>query len=92
MSDSHLLRLPDFRLIVDFFKATEAGKGKPVDGNRANFADGRLIERRTAACFMNECEHNGTSGLSDDKLMKLLHVLRTTQPMVAWNQIEFDGI
>ena len=90
-SDSQFFRQPDFRFIVNFLKATEAGKGKSVDRDRADFADGRLIERRAAAFFVNKCEHDGASGLSDDELVKPFHVLRTAQAMVAWNQIEFDG-
>ena len=90
-SDAQLFRQPNFRFVVDFLKATEAGKGKPVDGDRADFADGRLVERRTAAFFVNECEHDGVSGLFDDELVKPFHVPRTAQSMVAWSQIEFDG-
>lgn len=43
--DSEFFRQPDFRFVVYFLKTTEAGKGKPVDGNRANFADGRVFYR-----------------------------------------------
>ena len=91
LSDAQFFRQSDFRFIINFLKATEAGKGKLSDGNRADFADGRLVERRAAAFFVNECEHDGASGLPDDELVKPFHVLRTTQSMVAWNQIEFDG-
>ena len=90
-SDSQIFRQPDLRFVINFFKAAETVKGKPVDGNRTDFTDERLIERRAAAFFVNECEHDGASGLSDNELVKPFHVLRTAQAMVAWNQIEFDG-
>jgi len=51
--ESHLFGKPDFRFVVYFLKTTETGKGKPVDGNRANFADGRVFYRRSTAFFMN---------------------------------------
>ena len=89
--DPEFFRQSDFRFVVNFLKAGEAGKREPVDGNGTNFTDRRLIERRAAAFFVNECEHDGASGLSDDELVKPFHVLRTAQAMVAWNQIEFDG-
>jgi hypothetical protein len=38
--DSEFFRQSHFRFVVNFLKATEAGKGKPVDGDRADFADG----------------------------------------------------
>ena len=90
-SDSQLFRQPDFRLVVNFFKATEACKRKPVDGDCTDFTDKRIIEGRAAAFFVDEGEHDGTSALFDNELMKPFHVLRTAQAMVAWNQIEFDG-
>ena len=55
--DSEFLRQSDFRFVVNFLKATEAGKGKPVDGNRADFADGRVLHRRTPAFSMNQDKH-----------------------------------
>jgi len=90
-SDSQLFRQPDFRLVVNFFKATEAGKGKPVDGGCTDFTDERLSEGRAAAFFVDEDEHDGASGLFDYELVKPFHVLRTAQAVVTWNQIEFDG-
>jgi len=91
VSDAQIFRQPDFRFVVNFFKATETGKGKLVDGNRTDFTDERFIEGRAAACFVDEGEHDGASGLFDNELVKPFHVLRTAQAMVAWNQIEFDG-
>jgi hypothetical protein len=38
--DSEVFRESDFRFVVNFLKATEAGEGKPVDGDRTDFADG----------------------------------------------------
>ena len=51
--DSKFFRQSDFRFVVNFLKATEAGKGKSVDGNRADFADGRVFNRQTTAFSMN---------------------------------------
>jgi hypothetical protein len=90
-SDAKFFRQPDFRFVVNFFQAAEAGKGKPVDGNCTDFSHERLIEGRAAAFFVDEGEHDGVSGLFDNELVKPFHVLRTAQAMVAWNQIEFDG-
>ena len=55
--DSEFFRQSDFRFIVNFLKATEAGKGKPVDGDRADFADGRVFYRRTATFSMDQDKH-----------------------------------
>ena len=46
-----------FRFVDDLFQAGEAGKGKAVDGNGADFADGRFFQRRTAAFFVNQHQH-----------------------------------
>jgi hypothetical protein len=43
----------DFRFVDNFFQARETGKGKPVDGDRTDFADRRFIQRRPATFFMN---------------------------------------
>jgi hypothetical protein len=51
--DSEFFRQSDFRFVINFLKATEAGKGKPVDGDRADFAYGRVFQRGPAAFFMN---------------------------------------
>ena len=59
-SESQLLRQSDFRFVVNFLKATEAGKGKPVNGDRADFADGRVFYRRTTAFSMNQDKHVAT--------------------------------
>jgi hypothetical protein len=55
--EAEFFRQSDFRLIVNFLKAAEAGKGKPVDGNRADFADGRVFYRRSPAFFVNQDKH-----------------------------------
>jgi hypothetical protein len=55
--ESEFFRQPHFRFVVDFLKATEAGKGKPVDGDRADFADGRVFYRRTTAFSMDQDKH-----------------------------------
>ena len=51
--DSEFFRQSDFRFVVNFLKTTEAGKGKPVDGDRADFADGRVFHRRSTAFSMD---------------------------------------
>ena len=51
--DSKFFRQSDFRFIDNLLKATEAGKGKPVDRDRADFADGRVFNRRSTAFSMN---------------------------------------
>ena len=55
--DSEFFRQPNFRFVVYFLKTTETGKGKPVDGNRADFADGRIVYRRSTAFSMNQDKH-----------------------------------
>jgi hypothetical protein len=55
--DPEFFRESDFRFVVNFLKATEAGKGKPVDGDRADFSDGRVFHRRTTAFPMNQDKH-----------------------------------
>ena len=55
--DSEFFRQSDFRFVVNFLKATEAGKGKPVDGDRADFADGRVFYRWSPAFSMNQDKH-----------------------------------
>ena len=37
--DSEFFRQPDFRFVVNFFETTETGKGKPIDGDGADFSD-----------------------------------------------------
>jgi hypothetical protein len=51
--DSEFFRQSDFRFVVNFLKASEAGKGKPVDRDRADFAGGRVFHRWTTAFSMN---------------------------------------
>lgn len=89
--DSEFLRQPDFRFVVDFFEAREAGKRKPVDGDRADFANGRIFNRRTTAFFMDQDEHGYPSGCTDDEPTKPFDRFRTTQAMVARDQIQFNG-
>jgi hypothetical protein len=55
--ETEFFRQSYFRFIVNFLKAAEAGKGKPVDGYRADFADGRVFYRWSPAFSMNQDEH-----------------------------------
>ena len=55
--ESEFFRQSDFRFVVNFLKAAETGKGKPVDGDRADFADGRVFHRRTTAFSMDQDKH-----------------------------------
>jgi hypothetical protein len=43
----------DFRFVDNFFQARETEKGKPIDGNRTDFANWRFVQSRPAAFFMN---------------------------------------
>ncbi len=38
----------------NFLKAGETGEGKAIDWNRANFADRRFFQRRTAELYVNQ--------------------------------------
>jgi hypothetical protein len=52
--DSELFRQSYFRFVVNFLKATEAGKGKPVDRKGADFTDCRIcFQGRSTAFSMN---------------------------------------
>ena len=56
--ESHLFGEPDFRFVVNFLKATEAGKGKPVDRKGTDLTDCRsCFQGRAAAFFMDQDKH-----------------------------------
>ena len=55
--ETEFFRQSYFRFIVNFLEAAEAGKRKPVDGYRADFADGRVFYRWSPAFSMNQDEH-----------------------------------
>ena len=88
--DPEFFRQSHFRFVVDFLQAGETRKGKPVDGNCADFADRRFVQSWSAAFFMDQCEHCSTSWGFVDVSMKPFDMLRATETMVARNQMEFD--
>ena len=53
-SDAQIFYEPQFRFVDDFFQTAEAGKRKPIDRNRADFADRRFFQRRTTAFFVDQ--------------------------------------
>jgi len=55
--ESEFFRQPDFRFVVDLFKASETRKGKPVDGDGTDFSDGRVFNRQTTAFSMDQDKH-----------------------------------
>jgi hypothetical protein len=52
-SDPQIFSESHFGFVDDLFQASETGEGKPVDGDRADFADRRFVQGRPAAFFMN---------------------------------------
>ena len=65
-------------------------KGKPVDGDGADFADRRFVQGRPTAFFMNQHEHRSASWGFKDKPTKPFDLFMAAQSMIARNQIEFD--
>ena len=56
--DSEFFRQSNFRFVINFLKATEAGKGKPVDWKGAYFTDCRIcFQGRSTAFSMNQDKH-----------------------------------
>jgi hypothetical protein len=88
--ESEFFRQSDFRFVVNFLKATEAGKGKPVDGDGADFSDRRFVQCRPTAFFMNQRQHRCASWGVKDKPSNPFNLFRTAQSMIARNQMEFD--
>ena len=76
LSDAQFFRQPHFGFVENFFQAGKTGKGKAIDRNRADFADRRFFQRRTAAFFVNQ---RSTSGLPHDQSAKQLKMFRTAQ-------------
>ena len=76
---------------INFFQAAEAGKGKPVDRDGADFSDRRFVQRRPTAFFMNQREHRCASWGFKDKPTKPFNLFMAAQSMIARNQLEFDG-
>ena len=73
--DSEFFRQSDFRFVVNFLKATETGKGKPVDGYGTDFSDRRFVQGRPAAFFMDQRKHRCASWGFKDKPTKPFDVL-----------------
>jgi hypothetical protein len=56
--DSEVFGKSELRFVDNFFEATEAGKRKPVDWDRTDFADGRVFHRRPATFLMDQDHHD----------------------------------
>ena len=48
----------EFRFVDYFFETAEAGKRKPVNGDRTDFADWRIFHRRPATFLMDQDHHD----------------------------------
>ena len=80
----------DFRFVVNFLKAVEAGEREPVDGDGTDFSYRRFVQGRPTAFFMNQRKHRCASWGFKDKPTKLFNLFIAAQSMIARNQIEFD--
>jgi hypothetical protein len=81
---TEFFRQPNFRFVVDFFQATETGKGKAVDGDGADFADGRVFCRWTTAFFMNQDKHLGSLITNRKRSAALVSREQRTTDCVLW--------
>ena len=90
--DSKFFRQSYFRFVVNFLKATEACKRESIDGDCADFADGRVFNRQTTAFSMDQDKHVTPLPLrwTQHKTPKCVQMLGTTESMVTRNEMEFD--